>query len=271
MKNADGRVDLGTGADLGLAAYRALLERLRETGYAFHPVSGMPQPVPGRVCYLRHDVALHLARVDEMAQVEAELGARATYCVLMSAPYNPASAPNRAVLRRLVELGHEVGLHYDLSVYPSDPDQAAERLEWEAAALERLTGAPVRTVSPHLSHAGGPDPFREGGTRVHPLDPRWGAELAEVSDGRRAWRDEGLLARLGPDAPRRLLLLTHPELWLDAGDTDRVRHLDGPLWENGAAEYRAYLEALRQIWAHDSGARMHDAREAARAAAEPAA
>lgn len=271
MKNVGAMGEPGTGAELGLAAYRALLERLRGTGYEFHPVSAMPHPVPGRACYLRHDVALHLARVDEMAQVEAELGARATYCVMMSAPYNPASPANQAVLRRLVALGHEVGLHYDLSDYPADPDQATERLEWEAAALERLTGDPVRTVSPHRSLAGGPDPFREGGARVHPRDPRWAAELVEVSDGRRAWRDEGLLADLGRDAPRRLLLLTHPELWLDAGDTDRVRHLDGPLWENGAAEYRAYLDALRRVWAHDSGARMHDAREAPRAAAEPAA
>ena len=258
-------------AESGLDAYRALLDRLRTAGYAFRPVSEMPEPVWGRTCYLRHDVALHLTRVDEMARVEAEAGARATYYVLMSAPYNPASPANQAVLRRLVELGHEIGVHYDLSVYPADPDQAAERMEWEAAALERLAGAPVRTVSTHPAQAGHADPFREGSARVHPHDPRWQAELAHVSDGSRAWRDTGLLGFLDSAAPRRLLLLVHPELWLDADDAGPSRYRDGALWENGAAEYRAYLEEVRRIWAEDSGARTHDAREAARTAVGPAA
>ena len=249
--------------DFGLDAYRALLDRLRGAGYAFRPVSEMPEPVRERTCYLRHDIDLHLARVDEVAQAEAEAGARATYYVLLTGPYNPASPPNQAVLRRLVELGHEVGVHYDLSVYPTDPRQAAERMEWEARSLERLTGAPVRTVATHLPHVGHPDPFREGGARVHPHDPRWQAELTYVSDSCRAWRDENLLSCLGPDAPRRLLLLTHPELWMDAGEPDRMRYLDGALWENGAAEYRAYLAEMRRIWEYHPAPRMHDEREAA--------
>ena len=62
---------------------------------------------------LRHDVDSRLDSALELARLEHERGLRATYFVLHTAPYwNDSDLIPR--LRRLQELGHEVGFHNDL-------------------------------------------------------------------------------------------------------------------------------------------------------------
>jgi len=62
---------------------------------------------------LRHDVDSRLESALELARLEHDRGLRATYFVLHTAPYwrEPTLLPQ---LRRLQELGHEVGFHNDL-------------------------------------------------------------------------------------------------------------------------------------------------------------
>ena len=62
---------------------------------------------------LRHDVDSRLASALELARLEHARGLRATYFVLHTAPYW-RDADLLPKLRRLQELGHEVGLHNDL-------------------------------------------------------------------------------------------------------------------------------------------------------------
>src|SRR5437588_9454479 len=62
---------------------------------------------------LRHDVDSRLESALELARLEHDRGLRATYFVLHTALYwsDPELLPR---LRRLQELGHEVGFHNDL-------------------------------------------------------------------------------------------------------------------------------------------------------------
>jgi hypothetical protein len=62
---------------------------------------------------LRHDVDSRLESALELARLEHERGLPATYFVLHTAPYWE-SAELLPSLRRLQELGHEVGFHNDL-------------------------------------------------------------------------------------------------------------------------------------------------------------
>jgi hypothetical protein len=79
---------------------------------------------------LRHDVDSRLESAVELAELEAARGLRATYFVLHTAPYwdGPELLPR---LRRLQELGHEVGFHNDLvtawRVEGADPRAVLER------------------------------------------------------------------------------------------------------------------------------------------------
>src|SRR5918912_1884771 len=92
---------------------------------------------------LRHDVDSRLESALRLAQLEHERGLRATYFVLHTAPYwDDADLVPR--VRRLQELGHEVGFHNDLltawRVEGAGPRAVLER------SLARLRGGGIEVV-----------------------------------------------------------------------------------------------------------------------------
>jgi hypothetical protein len=242
--------------DFTLRSYDRLLERLAEAGYALAPVSAMRTSAQGRVVYLRHDVDLHLAGVDAIARVESGRGVSATYYVPLAQPFNPAHGSNRAVLRELVAQGHEIGLHYDLSAYPDDVVAMEEQLRAERTWLETIVAAPVETVSTHEPHKRLPDPFLEQTDLLHPHAPAFADGVTYVSDSCRRWRDRTLLACFGDDGPDRVLLNTHPELWLAdepmaPGDFLTANVIPAAL----EPQRRWYDEVVRTAWADRGGDR----------------
>lgn len=251
--------------EFSLEGYHRLLIDLIGAGYRLEPVSMMPEPVAGRTAYLRHDIDLHIPGVDRIAEIEAVLGVRSTYYVLLTQHYNPVFPQNRTVLRHIAELGHEIGLHYDLTTYPVDEAAALRHLLWECSVLEAVVGKPVKTISMHQPYEGRPDILRQVPGLVHPHDPRLAEGLLYVSDSCRAWRDESLLQCFGPDAPQRLLFLAHPELWLAGAVTDRMRFLSDVVRPNALRQHEEFIDTtVRCVWERHQGPRLHDAREAAR-------
>ena len=217
---------------------------------------------PKRLAYIRHDVDLHLSLISKMANLEKSLGIRATYFVPLTLHFNPLYPPNHHILKQLYKLGHEVGLHYDLETYPEDFIQAREHLNWEVGILQNLTGQVVRSICMHQPHKGKSDLFCELDTYVHPSDPRYQKDLLYVSDSCRAWRDENLLRCFGPEAPRRLLLTIHPELWLDGSVVDRMEYLDDVLMVHGVRQHSEYFKQnVRQVWLTHPAPMMHNERE----------
>ncbi len=245
-----------------LEDYGELLGSLKEHAYDSAFVSAMCDRTAGRVVYLRHDIDFFPEAAVAMAEKEAEFGFRASYYFLLSGPYNLLSAENRRVLARLVELGHEIGLHYDLGSYPEDPREAATALDSEAALLGRLCGREIRTIVMHNPSLGGNDWFRQSDHYVHPHDPRYQTGLLYVSDSCRAWRDENLLRCSSESPPQRLLLLTHPEIWLDGQIDDRQEYLEHvlkPLCREPLRQY--FSNEVSSVWRDHAGAQSHDARQ----------
>jgi ribosomal protein S18 acetylase RimI-like enzyme len=124
----------------------------------------------------------------------------------------------------------------------------------------------------HQPHATIGDPFRELEAYVHPHDPRQAERLLYVSDSCRAWRDESLLRCFSAAPPDRLLLLIHPELWLDGAIEDRFEYLHRVLLPRTAEPAVRYVAGdVARIWSSHPGPRAHDARLAVqRAAPAPA-
>jgi hypothetical protein len=237
--------------------YRALLTDALAAGYATAPVEAMPEWDGRPTLYLRHDVDIHLDGIEAVARAEAGLGARATYFVPLTLHFNPAYPPNRDVLRELVAAGHRIGLHYDLATYPRDDPWA--HLDAEAARLSELAGAPVESICMHNPGLGGRDVFAGGGRYVH---PHAFAGVVYVSDSCRAWRDETLLELFGSEPPPRLLLNTHPELWLGDAGEPRDAFLAGTLTAHAVRQHARYVaEEVAPVWAGHPGPPLHDARE----------
>jgi hypothetical protein len=185
---------------------------------------------------LRHDVDSRLESALELAELEAARGLRATYFVLHTAPYwDEGDLVPR--LRRLQELGHEIGFHNDLvtveRVHGGDARTALE----ESLARLREAGIEVTGSAAHGSpwchrlgfhnnyvFAGWDEPQPGFPSRDVPerLDPaEFGLEYeayhvphdAYFSDssfvgGRRAHPGDFPL-----EPGRRTILLVHPDHW----------------------------------------------------------
>ena len=251
-----------------LRDYEALLNDLADSGYTFHKVTEIKNEPNGYVVFLRHDVDLHIQGIEQMAKVEASHGVTATYYIPLTLHFNPLYPDNQRILRQIRDVGHEIGLHYDMETYPTDPKQARKHLDWEVNILSEVVGQPIRTISMHQPHMGQPDPFQETDDYVHPHDPRYQEGLLYISDSCRAWRDESLLTCFGPNPPRRLLLLTHPEIWLNGSVSDRMQYLDQVLMENSVRQHRDYFDHIvRQVWMAHLAPRLHEERESRKTSA----
>jgi len=209
---------------------------------------------------LRHDVDYSPGAALRLAEQEAQRGVAATYFLLVGTRYYNLAAPEHAhVAHRLVALGHEVGLHYDVNSFRAFPRGEWSRLlEAQAHMLGELAGAPVASIAMHQPALNGEDPFRDERRFVNAYEPRFVREATYVSDSCRAWRDSGWSLFESGDVPKRLHLCLHPINWSEQ-DRDRIaifRSVHDELCE----EIRAAGDDLLAKIAVHSGVLEHERR-----------
>jgi hypothetical protein len=176
--------------------YRELLEGAQTGGYRF--VGFDHEPEEGDL-FLRHDVDLALPAAVQMAELEAEVGTRATYFLMTeSVFYNLASSEGIAAIARLRELGHAVGLH---AVYPG-------------VALDDRFDPVVSWHNPHPGVMADPIPGV-----VNTYAQPWFAPKTYRSDSNQHWRSGCPHHELPAGAFPWLQLLVHPEIWVYPGAT----------------------------------------------------
>lgn len=117
--------------DFTLNTYRVFLTSLQQAGYVFMTFEEWLQnPIDNsRLVILRHDVDKRPKNSLKTAQIEHELGIRASYyfrCVSCS--------NDPVIIRQITALGHEIGYHYeDMSLCNGDKQRAiAHFTEWLA-------------------------------------------------------------------------------------------------------------------------------------------
>ncbi len=168
--------------------YRALIGLLRDNGYAFS--SYVNYPGTGKCVILRHDIDYSLEQAVKLARLEKELGVRSTYFVLLSSDfYNPASSSSYRNLHELLDLGHNIGLHFDETAYDYDRFGIDYYIRKEARILSDLIDVNINSFSLHR-----PNHFSlETEIRIPGLINSYGEEFFHgfkyLSDSRRRWRE----------------------------------------------------------------------------------
>ena len=181
--------------------------------------------VPGVL--LRHDIDISLVLSHRMALIENSLGVRATYFVMVSSEfYNPAEAAQIRLLRGLVDLGHEIGLHFDGSTYGfSNNFDLGRAIDAEAKWLENLVGGEVRAVSFHNPSLTGSTPDHEvysGLTNAYGRSIMEAYEYWTDSAGRWTKKYESQ----SEEQSTNLQLLIHPEWWFASEKSNLRRVLE---------------------------------------------
>lgn len=138
--------------DFTLSQYSRLLTALRQAGYRFVPFGDVcsfrldhPDGTPpaGRYVMLRHDVDLRAEDSLLTAQIEHDLGIRASYYFRIIPQSNRPE-----IIRAIAAMEHEIGYHYeDMSVAKGDVAEALAHFEKWLAYFRRFY--PVRTICMH--------------------------------------------------------------------------------------------------------------------------
>ena len=184
--------------DFSLEHYRELLDAAREGGYRF--ASFDAEPEDGDLL-LRHDVDLSLDAALQLAELEREAGAAATYFLMtQSVFYNLASPEGLRALNRLRELGHGVGLH----------------AVWPGVELDERFDPVVAWHNPNPDYMSEP---LEGVVNV--MQPPFFDPDHYRSDSNQHWRHGCPHDALARGEFEWLQLLVHPEVWVYPGSTMR--------------------------------------------------
>lgn len=191
--------------------YATLLGRFKALGYEARPFHDFD--AGSRHVILRHDVDICLHRAAQMARIEADLGLSAVYYILPSSPfYNVLSIDDKALIREIADMGHEIGLHLELE---ADADLQA-KADFEAGILSALCGKAVTSISFHRPTANASRiKFQELELNgyINAYHKRYFSDIAYVSDSRGAWTYGHPLDHDAIKAGTAMQLLTHPVWW----------------------------------------------------------
>lgn len=194
--------------------YYSLLERLQGEGYTFRTFSDRPNE--GDV-FLRHDVDLTLDAALTMARIESRLDVQSTYCILLSSPlYNPLDGENTTILREILDLGHDIGLHFSTHNYWQDTEPERHDIEYqvqkERAILDKIVPEASSVVSFHRPPSWVLN--RRFSSFENTYSPAFFTDVEYIADSNQRWRESPPQLDAFPNP---IQILVHPGLW---GDQD---------------------------------------------------
>ena len=227
-------------ADFSYAYFECILTVASEN-FDIHPIVQAPDLEfdEGRPkLLLRHDIDLCPVRAVPMAKIEANRQIAATYYFMMNSPfYRPSQPTSLKAINTIADLGHEIGLHFDIATQSKSdlsPKDWDAKIAESAKLFEAEIGHPVRSVSFHRplpQYTCGPD--RIAGL-INAYSKSWMSWY--MSDSRGRWREGEPLPKLRNSHKSPLQLLIHPVWWgrqhreapdqLQAFYEEKATHLD---------------------------------------------
>lgn len=161
----------------------------------------------GSNCFLlRHDVDFDLRNAVDLAKIEAEVGICSTFFVLTSCrTYNVLNIDNRKILREIIELGHEIALHFDPSIYDYDLQNAAKE---EAKILSFACDYQVKSISLHNPSVHGEYPIFDG--FINAYDPMLFKSESYISDSCYSFRGKNPFEFIKGVKKNSIQILLHP-------------------------------------------------------------
>ncbi len=210
----------GQSVDFRYASFRQLLYTAR-SHFIARRLSEAPDVLPNNgtpILFLRHDIKLSLSKALRMAEIEHEYGLPATYMVRPDSPlYSLDGRQAQIFLLELVQMGHEVGLHFDLAhetgQSPSYLRLAEAEIRAACECIEQITCRPVHSLSFQR-----PIPLLFGGHLL--INGRVNADACElrswcVSDSGGYWRNGNPISQMAQPGGPVLQLILHPIWWGD--------------------------------------------------------
>jgi hypothetical protein len=163
---------------------------------------------------LRHDVDFSLKSALNFAKVEAKKHFFSTYFVLLHSPYYNALSPeNISRIKQISELGHEIGLHYDLGLFS---DERIKIIKHELEILKNICSKEIKSIAPHnVATSSKERIFLKNTNDAYNMRNKNNMEY--ISDSVQNWRKQCMCNHVSKN---KIQILTHP-LWWNKRSLDR--------------------------------------------------
>ena len=209
---------VGWDSDFSYSYFKKLLETIK-SNFELHLLSEAPKILKStgtQKCIIRHDIDVSPERAVEMAKIENEMGIKSTYLVMTDSPlYSIEEKSTCDSVLQLIDLGHEVGLHFDMSWAADKSRTNIELFEnnvlTSSKKLKNVIGKPILSVSFHRPS----ESVLRGPIMVCGMVNAYAKELMTwyLSDSRGVWRmGEPINNILNKKFPL-LNILVHPIWW----------------------------------------------------------
>lgn len=227
--------------DFTIKKYTELLQTLKESNYQFQTFEQfISNPLNGKIVIMRHDVDRLPGNALQLAKIENTLGIKASYYFRIL-----KNIWDETIARKIKDLGHEIGYHYeDVSLANGDLQKAMELFKQHLAIIQNMY--PAKTICMHGSPLSRWDnrklwekyKYQEYGIIAEPYFDVDYTKVFYITDTGRAWnktqvsvRDfvksdfnfkikstKHLLNLIENDSlPNQIMINTHPHRWFNFG------------------------------------------------------
>lgn len=200
-------------SDFTLAEYEKLILLAKEH-YNFSDYSSFNKD--SNEILWRHDVDFSMHAALKLAEIENRANVKATYFLLLHSEfYNLLEKEISVIVKKIIQLGHDIGLHFDTCFYDiNNVAQLENKLAFERDILTSLFDVPIKAFSFHNpfdfalscqapSYAG----------MINTYAKVFQSEVGYCSDSNGYWRHKRLKDFLKSPTDKSLQILTHPEWW----------------------------------------------------------
>lgn len=201
-------------------SYINLINLIRDNGYQIVDYDNYGDYKDQRCCILRHDIDYDIKKAFEMSEIETKNNIYSTWFVIISGDlYNPFSANNISMLRRMTESGHKLGLHFDEVAYKGlSVQEKIECADAEREMLEKALQVPINAVSMHRPSRQDLDEDWKFRNMHNSYSQEFFREFKYLSDSRRRWR-EPIEEIVASKAYKHIHILTHA-FWYNDDELD---------------------------------------------------
>lgn len=224
------------------------LRLIKLASLSYRPVTYREIPWGERFVLWRHDCDYSLNRALALAKIEAEMGLRSTFFVNPHCEfYNLLESGQLALVKELIQLGHDVGLHFDSAFYATaSEDELHKQVSGEADLLEQFVGVRPAAFSFH-----NPSAFHltceadTYGGLINCYSKRFKTKVPYCSDSNGYWRFRRLFDVLSEARDPCLQVLTHPGWWQENPMPSRQR-IFRCVYGRASATMRLYDQSLTE-------------------------
>lgn len=206
-------------------SYKSLLKYSMEDGYKISSYSDYHMHEKSII--LRHDVDFSPSKALKVAEIENALDVKSTYFVLLSTEfYNVFSKETSEILKRILDMGHEIGLHFDELRYESASlDETKKYIYQEAEILGKALDTKIKTVSMHRPSKFTLESSIELDGLINSYSNKYFRDMKYISDSRMHWREDPH-ETISSKLHKRIHILTHP-FWyntVNENTKDKLEH-----------------------------------------------